>query len=108
MDHPADFCFRLPEELSYEHGAFCEPLSVGVHACRRGRVTAGDRVAIIGAGPIGADLSLLLHTSNGHYSCQAPPGTVFVDSYKYTAHPRKSLLACMHVCGSGFVGDVCV
>ena len=31
----------------------CEPLSVGVHACRRAAVAPGKRVAVLGAGPIG-------------------------------------------------------
>ena len=54
VDHPADFCFRLPQQLSYEEGAMVEPLSVGVHAVRRGQVSPGKTVAIMGAGPIGA------------------------------------------------------
>jgi hypothetical protein len=54
VDHPADFCFRLPEQLSAEEGAMVEPLSVGVHAARRGQVSPGKTVAILGAGPIGA------------------------------------------------------
>ena len=53
VDHPADFCFVLPPSVSYEEGAMCEPLSVGVHACRRGAVAPGKTVAILGAGPIG-------------------------------------------------------
>jgi hypothetical protein len=48
-----DWCFPLPENLSYDEGAFCEPLSVGVHAVRRGGVSVGKRVAVLGAGPIG-------------------------------------------------------
>lgn len=27
VDHPADFCFKLPDALSYEQGAMVEPLS---------------------------------------------------------------------------------
>ena len=54
VDHPAAFCHRLPAGLSHEQGAMCEPLSVGVHAARRGRVAPGCSVAVIGAGPIGA------------------------------------------------------
>lgn len=30
-----------------------EPLSVGVHACKRSGLTLGDKVLICGAGPIG-------------------------------------------------------
>jgi L-gulonate 5-dehydrogenase len=33
--------------------AFAEPMSVAVHAVRRGRVSAGEHVAVLGAGPIG-------------------------------------------------------
>ncbi|CAF4261053.1 unnamed protein product, partial [Adineta steineri] len=51
--HAADFCVKLPDHVSYEEGAFCEPLSVGVHACRRAGVTIGSKVLITGAGPIG-------------------------------------------------------
>ena len=50
---PADFAYELPENVSLREGALCEPLSVGVHACRRGDVGAGDTVCVTGAGPIG-------------------------------------------------------
>jgi len=45
--------FRLPEHISLEEGALLEPLSVGVHACKRGGVKIGSTVLILGAGPIG-------------------------------------------------------
>ncbi|XP_034833443.1 sorbitol dehydrogenase-like [Maniola hyperantus] len=51
--HAADFCYKLPDHVSMEEGALLEPLSVGIHACRRGGVTAGDVVLVLGAGPIG-------------------------------------------------------
>ncbi|KAJ8650138.1 hypothetical protein MRB53_003161 [Persea americana] len=51
--HPADLCFKLPENVSLEEGAMCEPLSVGVHACRRANVGPETNVLIIGVGPIG-------------------------------------------------------
>lgn len=44
---------RLPDHVSMEEGALLEPLSVGVHACRRGGLMAGDSVLVLGAGPIG-------------------------------------------------------
>lgn len=50
---PADFAYKLPDEVSTREGALCEPLSVGIHACRRGDVSTGDSVLITGAGPIG-------------------------------------------------------
>jgi len=48
-----DFVYRLPEALSFEEGALLEPLSVGLHAARRGGVKPGHAVAVLGAGPIG-------------------------------------------------------
>lgn len=45
--------FRLPDHVSFEEGALLEPLSVGVHACKRAGVTIGHKVLICGAGPIG-------------------------------------------------------
>ena len=51
--HPADFCYRLPEHVTLDAGATLEPLSVGVHACRRGGVMPGSRVLVMGAGPVG-------------------------------------------------------
>lgn len=50
---PADFAYELPENVTTREGALCEPLSVGIHACRRGDVGTGDTVLITGAGPIG-------------------------------------------------------
>ena len=48
-----DFAFALPDSLSDEEGALMEPLSVGVWACRKAGVSAGDKVLVTGAGPIG-------------------------------------------------------
>lgn len=53
VHHPADLCFPLPPSLSYEDGAMCEPLAVGVYACTKANVRPGTRVLITGAGPIG-------------------------------------------------------
>ena len=48
-----DFVFALPDAVSDAAGALLEPLSVGIWACRRAGVAAGDRVLVTGAGPIG-------------------------------------------------------
>ncbi|VDK56529.1 unnamed protein product [Anisakis simplex] len=51
--HDADFCFRLPDNVTMEEGSMAEPLSVGVHACRRAEVSIAQKILILGAGPIG-------------------------------------------------------
>ncbi len=47
------YVYKLPDHLSYEAGALVEPLAVAVHAVKRAKITLGDEVVIIGAGPIG-------------------------------------------------------
>lgn len=49
----AEFAFPAPEGLDAEQAAMAEPVSVGVWACRKAGVVAGDRVLVTGAGPIG-------------------------------------------------------
>ncbi len=52
--HAPEHCvFVLPEEMSFEEGTLVEPLAVGVHAVRKADIQVGDRVAVLGAGPIG-------------------------------------------------------
>jgi L-iditol 2-dehydrogenase len=51
--HAADFCYKLPDNVSFSEGALMEPLSVGLFAVERGNIRMGDSVLIIGAGPIG-------------------------------------------------------
>jgi len=51
--HKGAFTFKLPEGVSFEEGAMCEPLSVGIHAVRCAGIGLGDSVLITGAGPIG-------------------------------------------------------
>src|SRR4051812_8405229 len=50
--HPADFTFKLPDNVSYAEGAMVEPLAVGVHAATKLQVQPGDLAVVIGAGPI--------------------------------------------------------
>jgi L-iditol 2-dehydrogenase len=47
------FAHPVPDTMSDDAAALLEPLSVGVWACRKGGVTAGSRVLVTGAGPIG-------------------------------------------------------
>lgn len=47
MVHP------VPDEVSDEAAAMLEPLSVGIWACEKARVSPGSRVLITGSGPVG-------------------------------------------------------
>jgi len=43
----------LPEHLDPALGALVEPLAVGLHAVERAHIRSGDRVLVVGAGPVG-------------------------------------------------------
>ncbi|XP_041980465.1 sorbitol dehydrogenase-like [Aricia agestis] len=51
--HVADFCHKIPDNVSMEEGAAVQPLAIAIHACRRAGVTLGARVLVQGAGPVG-------------------------------------------------------
>ncbi len=55
---PATSCFPIPDSLSLEEAAFCEPLSIGIYALGLAGLPAEARIGILGCGPIG--LSVLL------------------------------------------------
>ncbi len=45
--------FPIADHVLFEQAALAEPLSVALHGMELARVAAGDKVAVIGAGPIG-------------------------------------------------------
>ena len=51
--HPADLCFKLPENMSTLEGALIEPLSIGFHAANQGGAHIGQTAVVFGAGCIG-------------------------------------------------------
>lgn len=53
VSHPAQFAFKLPDNVSSVEGALVEPLAIGINAALTGGVKLGDTVVIFGAGCIG-------------------------------------------------------
>ncbi|KAL3517473.1 hypothetical protein ACH5RR_020062 [Cinchona calisaya] len=99
--HPANLCFKLPDNVSLEEGAMCEPLSVGVHACRRAEVGPETRVLVMGAGPIGL-VTMLAARAFG------APKIVIVDVDDYRLSVAKQLGADETVKVSTSLQDVSV
>jgi 2-desacetyl-2-hydroxyethyl bacteriochlorophyllide A dehydrogenase len=50
---PAKEVFRLPKQLSPEHGVFMVLTAVALHGVQRARVGLGDTVVVFGAGVVG-------------------------------------------------------
>lgn len=60
---PARNCYSVPDGLTDSQAAFIEPLACVAYALRRLRVWPGDKVLILGAGPMGLLLSQALQHS---------------------------------------------
>ncbi len=54
---------KLPESVSYEAGAFCEPTACAVYGTQNLNVQRGDTVVLFGAGPIGLVMLQLIKAS---------------------------------------------
>ncbi|KAI9170849.1 D-xylulose reductase A-like protein [Paramyrothecium foliicola] len=50
---PADFCYKLPDNVSLQEGALIEPLAVAVHIVKQAEIRPGQSVVVMGAGPVG-------------------------------------------------------
>jgi 2-desacetyl-2-hydroxyethyl bacteriochlorophyllide A dehydrogenase len=63
---PADHVHVVPAGLSLVDASFAEPVAIGVQACRRGEVAAGEEVLILGCGPIGLALIEVARARGAH------------------------------------------
>ncbi|HEX2921799.1 MAG TPA: alcohol dehydrogenase catalytic domain-containing protein [Bacteroidales bacterium] len=55
---PEDSCFKLPDNLSTDHGSISEPLAIGVYSVRKTGNINGLNIGILGFGPIGMSVML--------------------------------------------------
>ncbi|UCF95785.1 MAG: alcohol dehydrogenase catalytic domain-containing protein [Spirochaetaceae bacterium] len=60
---PATNILKLPQQLSFEEAAILDVLVVGVHAVQLAEISMADRVAILGAGPIGLAMAAAVKRS---------------------------------------------
>ncbi|RJP62400.1 MAG: hypothetical protein C4539_18205 [Ignavibacteriales bacterium] len=57
-------CFPISDSMTYEQATLSEPLAIGVYAVERGMLKDKMNAAILGAGPIGMSVLLVLRTMN--------------------------------------------
>lgn len=60
---PAAKVIAVPDNLPDALAALAEPFAVGMHVNRRGNVQTGDRVLVIGAGPIGLIVAMVARSA---------------------------------------------
>ncbi|TAQ86349.1 hypothetical protein B7494_g5320 [Chlorociboria aeruginascens] len=53
INHPAMWCHKLPDDISFDAAALLEPLSVAIHSLNRASPTPGSTALVIGAGTVG-------------------------------------------------------
>ncbi|KAI8633388.1 sorbitol dehydrogenase [Xylariaceae sp. FL1651] len=53
INHPAVWCHKLPDHISFEAAALLEPLSVAIHAINRANPVPGSTALVMGAGTVG-------------------------------------------------------
>lgn len=53
INHPAMWCHKIPDSVSFEAAALLEPLSVAMHACNRAEIATASSALVIGAGSVG-------------------------------------------------------
>ncbi|KAL1903575.1 L-arabinitol 4-dehydrogenase [Sporothrix stenoceras] len=53
VNHPAVWCHKIGDTMTWEEGSMLEPLSVALAGLHRAKIELGDPVLICGAGPIG-------------------------------------------------------
>ena len=50
---PGECCFVIESKMGLERGVLCEPFAIGVYAVEQAGMKGGEKIAILGAGPIG-------------------------------------------------------
>lgn len=63
---PARNVHKIPSGLSLLLASFAEPVAIGVQACRRGEVSTGEYVLVVGCGPIGLALIEVARARGAH------------------------------------------
>lgn len=64
--HPAKWCHKLPDNVSFSEGALLEPLSVVMHGIKSAGLSLGRGALICGAGPIGLIALAAARASGAH------------------------------------------
>lgn len=122
---PERALFKLPTGLALANACLMEPLAVSAHGLNRARVTAKDRVLIVGAGPIGLAAAAILASRGMKFDITARYDhqkmaaeklgggievkenyDVVVDAVGNTASIAESIMRCRPMGRIAFVGSL--
>jgi len=72
---PETNVYKIPDNVSFEAAAFCEPLACAIRGIENGHIRAGDTVLVLGAGGMGNLLTqLALQAGAAHVIVSEPIG----------------------------------
>lgn len=63
--------YHIPDHVPFEIAAFCEPLAVCLHGLHQAHISPGDRVAVMGLGPIGQLMTRAAKLKGAHVTTLA-------------------------------------
>ncbi|NUR58142.1 MAG: zinc-binding dehydrogenase, partial [Catenulispora sp.] len=69
---PASTLIRLPDGLPLDQAALVEPTAVAVHDVGRARVQPGERVVVVGGGPVGVLIALVAQAAEAEVRIVEP------------------------------------
>lgn len=69
---PAATLIRLPEALALDRAALVEPTAVAVHDVGRAAVRAGEKVVVVGGGPVGILIALVARAAGAEVRVVEP------------------------------------
>jgi (R,R)-butanediol dehydrogenase/meso-butanediol dehydrogenase/diacetyl reductase len=72
---PADLLVRLPDTLPLRHAALVEPTAVAVHDVARASLRTGEKVVIVGGGPIGLLIACVARAGGSDLRVVEPDAT---------------------------------
>ena len=62
---PEACCYPIPDNMSLDEAAICEPLSIGIYAVKRSIPLKNAKIGILGFGPIGMSVMLAAKAKGG-------------------------------------------
>jgi (R,R)-butanediol dehydrogenase/meso-butanediol dehydrogenase/diacetyl reductase len=68
----ADLVVPVPDGVPLEHAALVEPVAVAVHDVRRSELAEGDKVVVLGGGPIGVLIGLVARAAGAEVVLSEP------------------------------------
>jgi L-iditol 2-dehydrogenase len=115
---PAGTCFAVPDSIDDVSAAMLEPLGVALHATDLAKIRVGDRVAILGVGPIGLLLVQCVKLAGaseiyvrdplawrtklaGKYGAEELPANVEVDVAIEAAWGEEAIQSCVELVRPG-------